>query len=370
MIRCELCGTEHPDYAVVCEHCGAFLPKTDLTGGRTEESSAVPPKTVRDESILDPLGERRVRCSYCWTENWASDTVCTRCGMPLEYVPYPEKEGEYGEIPERGKVPEYVNPDAAPVPEGMIRCRSCWRDNPKDSVRCQFCGKAFHAEETRKAIDNADYGGFKRLRDTLIKCVECGALVPWNAATCSRCGYNPRAGKPWYVKDEDETGSLIAEAIGLALTERKRRENETRLENERIERSRNRSKINYAVAGKIRCRQCWQDNPPGTKVCSGCGSRLPAVTTPWVSCSGRKSCTCGYKNLPGVTVCLKCGGQIRSEEAKLPEKRKICTCGYQNLPGVTVCLMCKGTVLRKCIRCGYENPAYVTVCANCKQKLQ
>ncbi|MBP5355191.1 MAG: hypothetical protein J6Y67_08690 [Lachnospiraceae bacterium] len=45
-MRCIKCGCENPSYAVVCEQCGEFLPKEDLTvclmcGGLIRNEDAV-----------------------------------------------------------------------------------------------------------------------------------------------------------------------------------------------------------------------------------------------------------------------------------------------------------------------------------------
>ena len=124
---CTGCGLDNPDYAVVCEFCGTYLPREEAPG------------TKRD-SILDPLGAKRIRCAYCWSQNEVSsdddlsNAVCSVCGMRLAYVPYPEREGDYSDIPERIReeinVPDNENPIAAPPPMGMVRCRNCWKDNP------------------------------------------------------------------------------------------------------------------------------------------------------------------------------------------------------------------------------------------------
>ena len=92
-MRCTKCGCENPDYAVVCERCGDFLPMEE-------------PDSVKKDSILDPIKEKLILCAYCWGQNRASDELCRYCGMPLSYVPYPEREGEGEEYVEREELEE------------------------------------------------------------------------------------------------------------------------------------------------------------------------------------------------------------------------------------------------------------------------
>ena len=315
-MRCTKCGCENPSYAVVCEQCGEFLPKEDLTG------------TIKPEVIPEQ----------------------------------PEI------IPERPKptVPGTVNPEATPVPKGMIRCRNCWTDNPSGTTHCASCGKELFSTETRAKADAA-FDTLRKQRDAKITCVNCGATLPWNAITCSSCGKSPRVEKKDYVEYDDEGFTLLGEIIKAAVTPRASTR-EFRASDYVIREAPEDSEwVNYSTAGKVRCRTCWEFNPPGTKVCQTCGAHLSSKSR--IQASGRKLCTCGYKNLPKVTVCLKCGGRIVDEEVVQPQERKVCTCGYPNLPGVTICLKCGGRILKKCSLCGYENPANVTICGKCKKKI-
>ena len=169
---CLVCGRDNPNYAVVCEQCGNFLPREE------------PGKKVR--GLLDPIAKGKIRCSYCWSDNEATDTACRMCGMPLGFVPYsdsgagapglsdkpiegmptedeffgeageddlygnlglndPEfweqankeltEEPETFETPVVNIVPENVTPVANPVPEGMVRCRSCTANSAARSFR-------------------------------------------------------------------------------------------------------------------------------------------------------------------------------------------------------------------------------------------
>ena len=382
---CTGCGLDNPDYAVVCEFCGTYLPREEAPG------------TKRD-SILDPLGAKRIRCAYCWSQNEVSsdddlsNAVCSVCGMRLAYVPYPEREGDYSDIPERIReeinVPDNENPIAAPPPMGMVRCRNCWKDNPESASTCEFCGYQL------RRPNMGNYRKMKRLRQNT--------------------NYSGQYGR--YSRDAWLVNSY------LVTRSEKRAEEEA---------------ANATAAGrKVRCLRCFFDNPPGVTLCQGCGSLLskarrhvsdevklkkeiraksgdfslagqenagsseisptnaqnagsPEIAPmyaqnagnsnqvsreagriiPRFSKIGRRICTCGYQNLPGVTVCMMCGGRIMSEEEITQGGPKLCTCGYKNLPKVSICLMCKGLVTEKCSQCGFENPANATVCMNCSAQL-
>ena len=351
-MRCTNCGCDNPDYAVVCEQCGAYLPKEE-------------PAAEKKDSILDPIKAKLIRCSYCWGQNMASEELCRFCGMPLCYVPYPEEEGMYGDVPERPipTVVETEDPSAPPVPEGMVRCRNCWKDSPDTAVTCEYCG---YQLVSSKNGDNH----YQKLR-----------------MTRNQTRYLPPGGNNAYADKKPSAKDMVGEAISLMWRERslnlkelKRQEEE---EQRRILRSKLVNKVNYSVPGTKRCRSCWFDNPPDAVICEQCGSKLGNVSTDGAvrvrtgagrtmgyDASGRRICTCGYINLPRVTVCLKCNGVIVSDDELEDEGPRICTCGYQNLPGVTICLMCKGVVLKKCAKCGYESMPSVTICANCGTRFE
>ena len=265
-----------------------------------------------------------------------------------------------------------------PPPAGKIRCPNCWRDNPKSNTECEYCGKLLRRAAKQRSSEAADYGMFKELRDSTITCDGCGARVSWGALTCDRCGMNPR-GSAKAETEEDflfhhPLVYLVKKAITSAIKEGERASSEK----QRIAQSRYRNGANNAMRGTVRCRSCWNDNPPGSLTCEKCGARLNAT---WASkpkavvakAPQRLVCNCGYRNLPGVTVCLKCGGSIDTGAGKDPNERKYCTCGYKNLPKVTICLKCKGIVReearRKCRECGFENDMDVTTCVRCHAKL-
>ena len=332
-MRCVNCGCENPSYAVVCEQCGEFLPKEDLTGSKQDESTRDLPGMTQDEgvndfsgttteesvpntsetldnSILDLLAEKKIICSYCWTKNNRTDTVCVRCGMPLEYVPYAEREGEFGKVPRRKKpkgpvVPAVANPIARPVPEGMVRCRNCWADNPRTAVHCENCGCELRSAQTRASAEES-YDTLRKMKNAKIICVNCGAEVPWSAMTCSGCGKQPRVLQPEYV-EEDEDSPLIAL---IDLITNTRRSEQTYRPSDWVIREAPEDKpwVNYSTARKVRCENCLELNEPGSTTCRFCGAAITAKAR--ARAAGRKICTCGYKNLPKVTVCLSCGGVI------------------------------------------------------------
>ena len=332
-MRCPKCDCENPIYAVVCERCGEFLPKED-------------PLAKNREPILDPKTEKKLRCSYCWHMNPGDATFCAVCGMPLMYVPHPEVEGEFSDVPKRGEaVPgqeEDVEeePIPEPIPEpvveeapkkvapNMVRCRVCWHDNPKDALHCESCGAQL------KRNDSGDYGMFTKLRSTEIYCKVCNAKVPWSALTCPRCGANPRDGKHYYDRD-DAAKELVKDTFagivkGMALDWK-----EAKLAKEAEKAKIERSKLSgyQRPAGTVRCYACGTDNPAGTERCQ------------------------------------ECGKQLRTGSARDIPKVRVCKCGYENLPGVTICLVCGGRVKLKCPICGYENPPGSSICAYCRVRL-
>jgi len=52
----------------------------------------------------------------------------------------------------------------------------------------------------------------------------------------------------------------------------------------------------------IFCTACGQENPAGTRFCSGCGSKLEAEAP--------RVCACGAQVPPGVRFCGSCGAQF------------------------------------------------------------
>ena len=383
---CPICGRNNPNYAVVCEQCGNFLPREE------------PGKKVK--GLLDPLAKGKIRCSYCWSDNEATESVCRMCGMPLGFVPYadskspapglsdqpvggmpsgdefyadPGEEDLYGaselndfafweqatkdlsedpatfETPEVNVVPENVTPVADPVPEGMVRCRACGKDNDRTATHCEFCGQKLPVPRRVRRVDDADYEVFKTLRDSTITCVYCGQEQEWSSITCPSCGCNPRVGRTPF--DDDEASrkayarqlrqTYFGKSIQLDIDEKRRAKEEER---RKIEDSQRRGTSTVLPPGARRCRACWYVNPGGTEICQSCGKRLPS----------------GVRVNPKVVVGAESAGE--------PEL-KPCTCGYGNLPEATVCAKCGGAVKRKCPHCGYYNFMNVTICTKCHTRL-
>lgn len=381
-MRCPKCGTENPAYAVVCEHCGEFLPKED-------------PLAKTTEPILDPNAEKRIRCAYCWHSNPAENEFCEVCGMPLGYVPYPEAEGDYTTPTREDLLPKVMpnqtpdnpvpngmvrcrkcwhdNPEDAfscefcgfplrrdmpeeepvegtpaqaiipkvvpnrtpnnPVPNGKIRCRSCWHDNPSTATSCESCGVPLQSKNKKRRNREAGYDVFKELRSQTIQCQGCGTSVPWNTMTCPVCGLVPRVGGV-YDPDSNRGGGgfwtdtfhYIFNNGQMDLKEEERAKQE---EQERIEQSKLRGTAAGVTRGKTRCLTCWTENPSGVTSCRNCGSPLRIGVTHRNPKS--RYCECGYVNEPGATICVKCRGYI---------KKKCPSCGFENLPGVTICAKC------------------------------
>ena len=75
-------------------------------------------------------------------------------------------------------------------------------------------------------------------------------------------------------------GPVYVQLIKAAIKARQAAKIRKQKEAERAAWSRSRSEINYAVPGKVRCRSCWFDNPPGVDFCQSCSSRLPENKAP------------------------------------------------------------------------------------------
>ena len=162
-MKCTNCGCENPVYAVVCEQCGSFLPKEDIF---------VPKK---DETILE-----------------ASEQIVLESNGPEQADAEP--------LEPKPTFVEPTVPEPAPVPEGMIRCRSCWEYNPKTAAVCEHCGKTLHPTSAR-AIEDSAFETLLKKKSETITCVNCGNVVPWNTMTCSNCGKQPRVAE--YEEDDD-----------------------------------------------------------------------------------------------------------------------------------------------------------------------
>ena len=57
------------------------------------------------------------------------------------------------------------------------------------------------------------------------------------------------------------------------------------------------------------CAACGQENPVGTRFCSGCGSKLEQPEAPPPAPEPRV-CACGAQVAPGVRFCGNCGAQF------------------------------------------------------------
>ena len=334
-MRCTNCGHENPIYAVVCEQCLKFLPKEDLTA----------PK--REESAPDPVWKKRLRCSRCRSVNEIGSAVCAKCGTPLSDASNPDEEGELRDVPEvetKPVVPETAEPEAAPaevrakedeaydffkkqkaikdaetvksapVWEDKVRCRVCWKDNPKTATVCGYCGSALQPSVVRAKEDEAFETLLKKKNET-ITCVNCGKVVPWNTLTCSGCGMHPRKVQLEYDDSEDgiPLGFALVDYIQNLRALKKRPSESDSAEQEapaprEQETSAPRETVSYTSAVKLRCKKCWEFSPPGSYRCTHCGAPLTRESK--VQAAGRTVCTCGYKNLPGVTICLMCKGIV------------------------------------------------------------
>lgn len=228
-MKCPFCDFENPPGVTACGFCGAFLP--------SEEAET----TKGDESILDRSAGRQIRCSYCWKINSATNEVCEECGMPLAYVPHPEQEGRSRKLLTRGQVWN-------PVPEGMVRCLGCWHDNPEGTILCEKCGV-----KLMKPAEAPDYH--------LIKSQPSRPVV----------GYSARDYRDEQAQAIGEALSMMAKAARLDAREKQLAKE---AERDKIERSKKRGSVNYAEPGKIRCRNCWYDNPADATACAQCGCKL------------------------------------------------------------------------------------------------
>lgn len=238
-MKCPFCDFENPPGVTACGFCGAFLP--------SEEAET----TKGDESILDRSAGRQIRCSYCWRINSATNEVCEECGMPLAYVPHPEQEGRSRKLLTRGQVWD-------PVPDGMVRCLGCWHDNPEGTILCEKCGV-----KLMKPTETPDYH--------LIKSQPSRPVVGFSALDYRQQSQVEQA------QAIGETLSMMAKAARLDAREKQLAKE---AERDKIERSKKKGSVNYAEPGKIRCRNCWHDNPADAVICTECGSRLQSAGRP------------------------------------------------------------------------------------------
>lgn len=246
-MHCPFCDYDNPFGATACGFCAAILP---------DENAEI--SKARD-SILDTAAGKQIRCSYCWKLNPATNAVCGECGMPLAYVPHPDKKGKHRRLQKRGEVWN-------PVPEGMVRCLGCWHDNPEGSVLCEKCGI-----QLMKPSEMPDYESIKAQQYALPKPNIVLRGLGKAAAPLSSDFY---VCEPTDPSEEDEglLEFLAGELSKPKLTEEERR---------KIEQSKNRSEINHATPGMLRCRNCWHDNPTDATLCEECGARLqPDRPTP------------------------------------------------------------------------------------------
>ena len=370
-MRCIFCNCDNPDYAVVCEFCGEFLPKEDVLSMGTEP-------------VLDPKGEKRIRCSYCWHSNPAEGTICEVCGMPLRYVPYPEAEGDYADLVKREdllpKVEPNENPIAAPVPPGMIRCRGCRSDNPDTSTFCDQCGKRLVAE------DEEDFETFRRILQTgteepapnvppaefpvvapvpegMIRCPRCRNDVPKDSFSCFHCGkwlMDIASDDRMYEHFADHVKEINEEATRRKEDRAYRRELRRQAWNELgdavgekfdsakgvvmsgVSKVPGGKKIRRVMIEHRRHCACGFENDPDAVYCKSCGGRL------------LKECSCGALNNLHATYCKNCGVILRGG----------CTCGSDNAPEALFCRKCGGILRRKCA-CGTANPLFASFCRNC-----
>ena len=144
-MHCPFCDYDNPSGATACGFCAAILPDENAETSKARDS------------ILDTAAGKQIRCSYCWKLNPATNAVCGECGMPLAYVPHPDKKGKHRRLHKRGEVWN-------PVPEGMVRCLGCWHDNPEGSVLCEKCGI-----QLMKPSETPDYESIKAQQYALPK---------------------------------------------------------------------------------------------------------------------------------------------------------------------------------------------------------
>ena len=422
-MRCIFCNCENPDYAVVCELCGEFLPKQDMLSDGSEP-------------VLDPKGEKRIRCSYCWHSNAGESTVCEVCGMPLRYVPYPEAEGEYADVVKREdllpKVTPNETPAADPVPRGMVRCAACRNDNPRFAVFCDTCGKRLVPEDeegfesfrkilqegTDELVPNNENPMAKPVPEGMVRCPSCHNDVPESSYSCYHCGKWLK-GSISDAELMERFADHVLEANGMA-DRRKEERREARRQawdnfNDRVNEgfdsavgavSSGASKVAAKVSVKRRITKiliknrpycaCGAENNPGDEYCRNCGGRLRKICTCGTenpldtrfcrNCGKLfvKRCTCAAQNSPDAFYCRECGGLLRKQCAcgyanpldavfckncgVLLQKR--CNCDFPNPPGEVFCKGCGGRLLRRCDDCGCENPESAIFCRTCGRLLK
>ena len=242
------------------------------------------------------MGEA-MNCPICDYENAEGATKCAFCSafLPDENFglvkPRGDKKGKRKKRPKRREV-------WTPVPEGIVRCLGCWHDNPEGTTLCEKCGV-----KLMKPLEAPDYemikqqqkkplpkGILRRVLDVRIPGVYVDSTNEWppTPRTLEEYWESEDAGEKksdkllsWLTRPEPEEPITLSELLLGVKLEREEKRKEREEEQKRIEQSKNRSKINRATPGMLRCRNCWHDNPTDATLCEECGARLqPDRPTP------------------------------------------------------------------------------------------
>lgn len=206
---CAACGTPNSDQEDFCQNCGKRF---------------ADPEPVTRVAPVEPSwayrGSGKV-CFACGAISPAQETLCQSCGKTLVEGSAPAATAAEPVVSAEPARRAAATPSAPAGPsyrEGRKRCLSCGAINPYEAKHCDRCGKAWTLAAATPAKQRAAY----RQGGQLL--VPSGASLP---AFCIKCG-QPAKGEPvvqtfWPERDWDSHGShgsgwadLIVDLIVLA----------------------------------------------------------------------------------------------------------------------------------------------------------
>ncbi len=327
-MRCIFCNRENPEYAVVCENCGAFLNASNdpWFGGN---------------GILDPILPSRVRCSSCWHDNPATAKNCEVCGMPLLHIPEAEAEISSAQAS--------TTADAAPNPAYEFASEETKQQGSTAAAEAAAVSPSVQGTSAEAHKPNGGFGsGFDS-----VACEKCGHPNPWYSAFCEECGEN-------LIKEETEV-VLPADDAKVSSFEPLVPENET--------------PVARAKQGVVVCHACWYENPVFAVRCNGCGAPLPVGRSRVIQKSAGRQQEEALDRLAELKMEMDVERlkQIADNEEPVVRRVKCAACGSFNLPRAVFCANC-GVQLSKpfergmtqiCAKCGATNHKRARFCFKC-----
>lgn len=131
-MKCEHCGYDAPERAVICPECGEILPRPKKAEEEETEKAAVQKKTAPDAdsfSIAVPAAPGRT-CPTCGKPVPDGNRFCTCCGAKVDE-----------ETPAAPAAPSPVLENAAPAASAAERiCPTCGNPVPPQNKFCTSCG--------------------------------------------------------------------------------------------------------------------------------------------------------------------------------------------------------------------------------------